>query len=285
MMSPEFSPDDPETRQYAVITGASSGIGEAFARTLAKEGYSLILCARREEKLKRLVQEVSEHHHELDKGRGRDIIVCADLEKVDGIRKLTEAVDGIIKEGCRLSVFISCAGFGLAGAFDETDLDRELSMIDLNIKAVHILMKHVLAIYEKQGSGTLLNVASSAGLFPGGPYLSTYYATKSYVCSLTRAAVQEYKEKKSNIYIACLCPGPVDTEFNEVAKVSFALRGISAEACVEYCMKMMKRKKIVIIPGSSIRAAVFFARFLPSALLLRMTANQQKKKLYRRTVR
>lgn len=256
-------------RGYAVITGASSGIGRAFADALHAEGYPLMLCARREE---RLLAAAAEY--------GPDTVtVCADLSKREGCDKLLAAIHGLADRGQKTAVFINCAGFGLAGAFRDTDAERELNMIDLNIKALHLLMKEVLGIFRLQGEGTLLNVASSAGLFPGGPYLSTYYATKAYVCSLTQAVAEELREEGSRIYAACLCPGPVDTEFNAVAGTAFSLRGIRPEDCVAYCLKQMKRRKTVIVPEISIRAAVFFARFAPRRILMPLIARQQKKKL------
>ncbi|MBR2122844.1 MAG: SDR family NAD(P)-dependent oxidoreductase [Lachnospiraceae bacterium] len=253
-------------RGYAVITGASSGIGAEFARAYGKQGFGLILCARR----KVVPDGIPE---------GTDIrYVCADLSGKEGCTALMDEVRKAAGSGCSVEVFVNCAGFGLAGAFSDTDADRELEMIDLNVKAVHFLMKEMLAIFRARGRGTILNVASSAGLFPGGPYFSTYYATKSYVCALTKAVAQELKEEKSGVYTACLCPGPVDTGFNETAGVRFALRGISAQECVSYALRQMDRKKTVIIPGLSIRAAVFFARFVPDRYLMPVIARQQKRK-------
>ena len=101
---------------------------------------------------------------------------------------------------------------------------------------------------DRQGYGYILNVASSAGLIPAGPYMATYYATKAYVTSLTRAVAEEFKQKNSRVYIGCLCPGPVDTEFNDVANVKFALKGISPSYCANYAIDMMKKRRIVIVP-------------------------------------
>ncbi|MBO5999213.1 MAG: SDR family NAD(P)-dependent oxidoreductase [Lachnospiraceae bacterium] len=253
-------------RGYAVITGASSGIGAEFARAYGKQGFGLVLCSRR-----KIIPD--------DIPAGTDIrYVCADLSGEEGCETLMEEVRRIGSSGGSIEVLVNCAGFGLAGAFSDTDTDRELEMIDLNIRAVHILMKEMLAIFRARGRGTILNVASSAGLFPGGPYFSTYYATKSYVCSLTKAVAEEQREEKSGIYIACLCPGPVDTEFNNTANVRFALKGISAAECVSYAMRQMKKKRTVIIPGLSIRAAVFFAGLVPDRFLMPVIARQQKRK-------
>ena len=112
--------------------------------------------------------------------------------------------------------------------------------------------------------------------------MATYYATKAYVTSITQAASQELKEAKSKVYVGCLCPGPVDTEFNQVANVEFALPGISAEYCAEYGLKKMFQKKVVIIPTLQMKLLLTFGRFIPRQWYVAITGMQQKKKLYRR---
>lgn len=252
---------------YAVVTGASSGIGKEFAKRLAEEGYSLVLTARRKERLQALADELKE------KGTKCEII-AADLSvKEECYRFFEQLADK------KIGVFINNAGFGDCGKFLETDVEKELNMIDVNIKAVHLLMKLVLCKMQAQNGGYLLNVASSAGLIPAGPYMATYYATKNYVASLTRAVAQELKENGSNVYVGALCPGPVDTEFNDVANVKFRLSGISVERCVDYALKQMKHKKILIVPTLTIQAATTLGRFIPQPLYIRLAGTQQKKKL------
>ena len=255
--------------KYAVVTGASSGIGKAFARQLAGEGYHLVLVARRRERLMELSREL--------KDRGTEsVVLAADLSQMSECHRLMEALSDKF-----LGIFINNAGFRDCGCFLETDEEKELGMIDVNVKAVHLLTKLVLRQMEKQGEGFLLNVASSAGLIPAGPYMAAYYATKSYVASLTRAVAQELKEKGSRVYIGVLCPGPVNTEFNSIANVEFSLPGISAEDCVAYAVKMMKKRKVVIIPTFRMKAAIFAIRMIPHSLYIRVTGHQQKKKLGR----
>ena len=176
-------------------------------------------------------------------------------------------------------MFVNNAGFVVAGPFMLTDLLREVNMIDVNVTAQHVLFKYILHRMDAEGGGSILNVASSAGLFPAGPFMAGYYATKAYMTSLTRGVVEELRQAGSPVYVGCLCPGPVNTEFNDVASVSFALPGISAEECVDYALKMMAKKQVVIIPGRELQAAVFGQRFLPTALTVRITAAQQRKKL------
>ncbi len=259
-------------QHVAVITGASSGLGAEFARQLAEEGYPLVLTARREDRL----QELSDEIHRTIRSDLPITRITADLSDPDECMRLLRELDH-----APVGIFINNAGFGDCGKFTETDLNKDLSMIDVNIRALHILTKEILRKMDAQGGGYLLNVASSAGLIPAGPYMATYYATKAYAASLSRAAAQELKEQGSPVSVSVLCPGPVDTEFNAVANVEFALRGISAEFCVREAIKGMKRKQTVIVPSAKMKAAVFFGHFIPESLYIRLAGHQQKKKLGR----
>lgn len=256
-------------RSYAVVTGASSGLGVCFAKRLAKEGYDLILVARRKERLQQLAEELKADYQTESK-----ILVC-DLSDGDACKSLMNEISTL-----PVTVFINNAGFGDCGPFIQGSLDKELNMIDVNVKSVHILTKLALQQMKekKLTTGYILNVASSAGLFPGGPYMATYYATKAYVTSLTQAIATELKEEGSNIYMGCLCPGPVNTEFDQVANVEFTLKGISADDCVNYAVNQMFRKKTVIIPAIKMKLAVTFGRFIPRKLCVKITGMQQKKK-------
>jgi len=247
-----------------LITGATSGIGMEFARRYASEGCRLILAGRRVERLEKFRQEMGE----------RCRVIAADLSEEGQCRALLKDVADE-----KIDLFINNAGFGTAGSFLETDLGKEITMIRVNDLAMHILFKEILKKMERQGSGTILNVASSAGLLPGGPYMAAYYASKAYVTSLTRAVAEELRQKGSKVYVCALCPGPVNTEFNEHADVVFALKGISAERCVSECVSGMKRRQTIIVPTLLMKAAVFFHHFVPTPLLVRMVAGQQKKKI------
>ena len=151
-------------------------------------------------------------------------------------------------------------------------------MIDVNIKAVHILTRMVLKDMVKKDKGYILNVASSAGLLKGGPLMSCYYATKSYVVSFTNAIYEELRRNKSNVSISVLCPGPVRTNFNNVAGVKFNLKSLDARDVAHYGIDNMFKKKLTIIPGFSVKLGVFFSRFLSTKALLRITYNIQKRK-------
>ena len=247
----------------ALITGATSGIGMEFAKALASEGCSLILTGRRTERLLALKEQLPVECR----------IITADLADEQQCRVLLDDVSD-----AKIDVFINNAGFGAVGSFLETELDREITMVKVNDIAMHILFKGILRKMQAQGCGSILNVASSAGLLPGGPYMAAYYASKAYVVSLTRAVATELKALGSSVYVGCLCPGPVDTEFNRVADVVFSLKGISASQCVASCLAGMRRRKTVIVPTAAMKLAVFSRRFVPDRLMLKITARQQRKK-------
>lgn len=249
------------------ITGASSGIGREFAKAYAIMGYRLILTARRRERL----EELAEYVQNLAGTSCR--IETGDLDSEEECRRLCKAM-----RDEEIHVFINNAGFGTCGSFRDTNIDKEISMIHVNVQAMHILFKYVLRKMEKQGYGQILNVGSSAGLLPAGPYMATYYATKSYVVSLTRAVAQELKESRSGVQVFVLCPGPVDTEFNERADVIFALKGITPQLCVKEALEGMRKGKTVIVPTKMLRVGMAVQRFVPMPILLRLVAMQQKRK-------
>lgn len=251
-------------KRYAVVTGASSGIGMEFARQLAKKGYSLVLTARREERLKELAKELPVECK----------AISADLSKEEECRRLFEEIKDL-----KIAVFINNAGFGNCGKFIDSSLAKELDMIRVNIEAMHILMKLMLQKMQADNRGYILNVASSAGLLPAGPYMSAYYATKAYVTSLTRGVAEELREAGSRVYVGCLCPGPVDTEFNAVANVEFALKGILTKDCVAYALKQMSHRQTVIVPTLLMKLATTSGRMIPQQLCVQITARQQKKKM------
>ena len=252
--------------KFAVITGASSGIGAEFARQLSARGYELMLVARREDRLRQLSAGLTTTCE----------IFPADLSKKSECLRLVKEL-----QGRRVDLFINNAGFGDCGMFLDTDLDKELEMISVNVLALHILTKQVARILCKQGHGALLNVGSCAGLMPAGPYMATYYATKAYVVSLTSAVAEELRRKNSAVYVGCLCPGPVNTEFNSVANVKFALRGITPEFCVRCALQGIRKHKTIIVPGRAVALGMTVGRFLPRPLYIKIAALQQKKKLYR----
>lgn len=252
-------------KKTAIITGASSGIGRQMAIDLDQRGFDTVLVARRADRLQKLSAELRHH---------AEVFEC-DLSKAEECRRLYDAYKG--RED--VIVLINNAGFGQVGFFDETPLERELDMVDVNIRSVHILTKLFLHDFEERNKGYILNVASTAGLLPAGPMMSTYYATKAYVKSLTLGINEELKQKGSKVWVCTLCPGPVDTEFNEVADASFSISGISAEYCAKYAIRKMFSRELVIVPGAGIKAGVAASRFIPTRLYLKAANSFQTKKV------
>ena len=235
----------------ALITGASSGIGLDMARYLAKQKCELILVAKDKEKLEKVQETLPT----------KVTIIVADLSNEQKVKELY-----VLTKKENIDILINNAGFGDFGFFTETDLNKEINMIDTNIRAVHILTKSFLKDMEKRDSGYILNVASSAAFQPG-PLMATYYATKSYVYQLTEAIYYEQKKKKSNVHVSVLCPGPVATNFNNVANVNFAVKPLTSEYVARYAIDNMFKEKMLIIPGFKMKCAKFFGRFVSDKFL------------------
>ena len=246
----------------ALITGASSGIGRDMARVLSNKGYDLILVARNQKELEKLQKELKTNIE----------VISMDLSSVENCKKLYEQV-----KDKNIDILINNAGFGTIGAFRKTDLDKELSMIDLNVKALHILTKLFLDDFVKRDSGYILNV-SSASAFQPGPLMATYYSTKCFVYHLTLAIYEELRRMNSNVKISCLCPGPVNTNFNKVANCEFKLDALSSEYVARYAIDKMFKNKLLIIPGFKIKLLYVFGRFIPNKLKLKITYNIQYRK-------
>ena len=247
----------------ALITGASSGIGKNMAYVFASKGIDLVLVARNKEEMLKIKENV----------KVNVLVLELDLLKEKNVFKLYE----ICKDE-NIDILINNAGLGLFGIFTETDLTRELEMIDLNIKAYHILTKLFLKDFVEKDSGYILNVASSAG-FMAGPRLSTYYATKNYVLKLTMAINEELKQSGSNVVVSALCPGPVNTNFNKVAIGTFSIKGLSSEYVAKYAVDKCLKNKLIIVPGFKVKLGVFFSRFLPIKLVLSILFKIQHRKV------
>ena len=248
----------------ALITGASSGIGLEMAKYLAKKKYELILVARDKEKLEELQKTLNT----------RTKIIALDLSDMQMVKELY-----VLTKNDDIDILINNAGFGSCGYFDEDSLNTDIKMINTNVVAVHVLTKSYLKDMEKRGSGYILNVASSAGFMPGGPLMATYYATKSYVYSMSNAIYEELRRKKSKVSISVLCPGPVKTNFNKTANVEFSVKPMSAKKVAQIAIDEMFNKKLLIIPGTKMKFTKFFSRFASNKLLLKITYRIQKKKI------
>ncbi len=246
----------------ALITGGSSGIGFSIAKELIKKNYEVILTARNEENLKKAINEL---------GRKANYIVT-DLSIAENCKNLYEQV----KEK-DITVLINSAGFGLHGKFLEDNLDKQLEMIDLNIKATQILTKLFLNDMVKKNKGYILNIASTAAFSPG-PLMASYFASKAYILRLTEAIAEEIKKEEKNVYIGCLCPGPVETNFNDKLGVKFN-KAQNSDVLARYTIKKMFQKKIVIIPTINHKLNAFFNKFVPLKILLNANYNVQIKKI------
>lgn len=245
----------------ALITGASSGMGRDMAKILSQNGYDLILVARDEKRLEEVKKQL----------KTETKIVVMDISKEENCKKIYE-------ENKDIDILINNAGFGDCGHFEETSLDKDIQMIHTNIIAYHILTKLYLKEMIKKDSGKILNVASIAGFMPG-PLMTTYYSTKNYVVRFSESIREELKRKKSKVQISILCPGPVDTNFNKVADVEFALKGLSSEYVAKYAINKFFKGKFYIVPGWKIKLARIGAKLAPASFVAKISYNMQKRKI------
>ena len=247
-----------------LITGASSGIGKDMAKEFAKKGYDLVLVARDEKKLEQTKKELEAY-------RGKIETISMDLSEEENCKTIHKKVKNV-------DILINNAGFGDCGNFTKTDLEKDIKMIKTNVMAYHILTKLYLKDMKERNQGKILNVASIAGFMPG-PLMATYYATKAYVVRLSEAIREELKKEKSKVQISILCPGPVATNFNNVANVKFHLREANSEKVAKYAIKKLEKGKFYIVPGFDIKFAKIGAKLCPSTLISKITYKMQKRKI------
>jgi len=246
----------------ALITGATSGIGKEMAVYLHKMGWELVLTGRNEEILRKMAAAFGRNTRYL----------ALDLSQRGAAEKLYAFC-----QNTRIDFLINNAGFGVFGNFTETDLEAELSLIEVNIRAVHILTKLFLRDFVKRDSGMILNVASSAG-FMSGPMLSSYYASKNYVVRLTMAIREELRRSGSHVQIGVLCPGPVDTNFNNRAGVTFSVKPITPRYAAQYGIEGTFDGKGIMIPTLGMKIGVIGAKLCPECLMTRIVYELQKRK-------
>lgn len=244
-----------------LITGASSGIGRDMAHYMSSLGYDLILVAKDKEKL----------DNNFKNERVKVKKIALDLSNSDNCYKLHDML-----KTEKIDILINNAGFGDAGNFSQTSLNKELNMIDLNIKGYHILTKLFLQDFVKRDYGRILNVASMAGFMPG-PYMATYYATKAYILNLSIAISEELEQSNSNVKISVLCPGPVKTNFNSVAHVKFSINSISSSEAAKTAINGMFQNKLIIVPSFSMKINKIAARLLPLKLVTYVSSKIQKR--------
>ena len=250
----------------AMITGASSGIGKECAVLLAKRGYDLILTARREDRLLELKKQLEARY-------SVQITVCpADLSDPNQAILLA---DTCLKEP--VEVLINNAGFGKIGEFTKTALNDELSMIQTNVAALHILMKTFILT---QKHGYILNLSSIAGHLPG-PGMATYAATKAYVLSISQAVRHELETAGDPISITAYCPGPEHTEFFQRAGARQELPSISARHCAKAGIQAMFEKRAVAFSDLKTTLTQKLIRLAPTRAAVRVDYWMQQRKLER----
>jgi short-subunit dehydrogenase len=251
-----------------LITGASSGIGEAFARRLAARGENLALVARSEDKLASMCNELGQAHNVNAQ------YVALDLTQEDATAKLFAETN---RRGLAVEMLINNAGFGSMGEFATLDLGRELEMIDLNVKALVALTHLYLKPMRERKSGTILNVASTAA-FQGVPYMATYAATKAFVLAFSEALWDEHRAQ--GIHVMALCPGVTETNFFAAAQTDKPPMRVAqtADQVVETALKGLKRGKSHVISGWTNYIMTESERLVPRWLVARVAGKAMRPK-------
>jgi uncharacterized protein len=248
----------------ALITGASSGIGAAFARALSKAGCHLVLVARRNDRLQALKKELEEAHAITVE------VIPTDLSTMQGCTELINAID---KKGLSIDILINNAGFGYEGEFINQSSDRLGEMIRLNITTLTFLTKHFGSLMAQRQSGYIL-LTSSVGGFTPCPRIAVYDASKAYVLILGEALNHEFKKHK--VKVTTLCPGATATEFFSVsgqklnALVKMTL--MSPQAVAVKALKGLSKGRSLVVPGLMNKLTVWSLRLLPRALMSPVSA-------------
>jgi short-subunit dehydrogenase len=259
------------TAGTALITGASSGIGLELAKLFARDGYDLVLVARRRDKLDALGEDLRRRHGIGFRAIAADLADPAAPAEI--LRQLAAA-------SVAVDVVVNNAGFGELGPFAETDLETARGMIQVNVTALTVLTKLFLPGMLARRRGRILNVASTAGFAPG-PLMAVYYATKAYVISLSEALAEELRV--SGVSVTVLCPGPTLTEFQAVAHMEstrlFRLPGVAmdAGAVARAGYAGLMRGKRMVVPGLFNRALPLVIRLSPRAMVVRVSRLFQEK--------
>ncbi len=241
-------------RKVALVTGASAGLGAEFARQLSRRGHSLVLAARRKDRIETLASEL-----------GNARAVAIDLSEPGAAAKLMADLDAA---GEHVEVLVNNAGFGLIGRFAQLDPKRLRQMIDLNVATLTDLCRLVAPGLIKRRSGGIINVASTAAFQPG-PNMAVYFATKAYVLSFTEALHEELKPH--GVKVSCLCPGPTRTEFGEVAGFNgndtFERVVMEAPEVVAAGLDGLDRNHAVVVPGLINKVTAASTRFAPRSIV------------------
>lgn len=233
----------------AIVTGGSSGIGRSFVRILSEAGHEVTAVGRDREKLAAVMRETG------------CSAIAADLTNIQSCKNLFR-----MREDA--DILINCAGFGLSGEFRSIPLEKELAMIDLNIRALTALMKLYLPAMTERGAGYILNAASIAAFMPG-PNMAGYFAGKSYVLKLSEAVAYELKKAGSNTYVGCVCPGPVDTAFWKKAGTRMLMNETTPDEVAGKALRGMFAGKRVIFTDPWLEVLCRLSKAAPSRLVMR----------------
>lgn len=260
------------TIKSALVTGASTGIGSEFARILAANGFDVALVARDEQRLQGVAAELKQKF-------GREVkVIAADLAKTGAAREIFERLE---RENFPVSVLINNAGSGVYGAFAETELEKELAMLRLNMESVVALTKLFLKPMLARREGKILNVSSVAAYQPD-PLLGLYGASKAFVSSFSGALAVELKG--TGVTVTALCPGTTDTEFHRRAGLDRSrllrhgmMKPMSARAVAEIGYDAMMRGKAIVIPGTMNRILAGLAKCSPAIMSARVAGRLNAK--------
>ncbi len=244
----------------ALVTGGSSGIGLSFAKKLADLGYDLIIVGRTLDTLAKAQKEIEEKY------KVRVQIFIADLTIAEARERLYEYASNY-----DISVVVNNAGIGLSKDFIDSTIEEDMELVELNVVALQHIMKHFYKIFVEKKSGRIINISSIAG-FIAGPAASTYYATKAYVTSLTRAVAKE--AKAHNVVIQAVCPGPTKTNFYIHAGTR---KKVYKQSPDKLAYKALKSKRTLVVVGFINKAFHFITKFLPQSFILGIVMWRQRK--------
>lgn len=249
--------------KWALVTGASSGIGKEFSFLLAQDGYNIILVSRDIQRLDRIAEDLKNEFGINAKA------IQTDLSNPQAAARIFEQIEDL-----HISLFINNAGAGICGLFIETDINKDIGIINTNIASLTVLTKLAAVHMIKHGGGKILNVAST-GAYQPGPYTAVYYATKAYVLSLTQAVRKELKG--TGVDVCALCPGATATEFSKRAGKNDVKGAMPAGTVAQCGYKGLQKGKAVIIPGLWNKVFIAFSKLLPGNVTASAVAMIQKK--------
>jgi len=244
---------DAYAERWALVTGASSGIGAEFAEKLAARGMHLVLTARRQQRMEKLAEDLHTKHG------AKSVIIPGDLASPKHVRKIVKEIN---RQNIEIELLVNNAGFAVVAEVEATSLDRVKAMLELNVRAVTELTYLLLPEMMKRGHGAIVNVSSVAGFQPVA-YMGAYAASKAYILHFSEALWAEAIDQ--NVTVMALCPGVTETEFFEVAGVSGWLKkqqSQTPEQVVRSALKALDKRKPCKIPGFKNKLLAFVTRFV-----------------------